>query len=59
MEGLYKSKGKFGLDAKLKRKELNKVYSRSKRDEILAVRRKMSSGTRDLLSKLPPEAVVV
>lgn len=44
MEGLYKSKGRFGLACKEKRKEFNRLYSQSKRDDLLASRRNMSTG---------------
>ena len=55
MEGLYKSKGRFGVGGKEKRKELNRLQSRSKRDDLLAARRNMAaSGSAG--SKLPPQA---
>lgn len=39
MESLYKSKGKFGLTRREKRRESVKISAKVKRDNIIAARR--------------------
>lgn len=44
MESLYKSKGKFGMLGREKRKESNKLRTQAKRQSIIAARRNMPLG---------------
>lgn len=56
MESLYKSKGKFGMMGREKRKESNKLRTRDKRQSIIAARRNLPlgelNGTSEFSSKL-------
>lgn len=51
MEGLYKSKGRFGLSGREKRKEINRLHSQTKKNDLLASKRKISMGRLDAESK--------
>lgn len=51
MEGLYKSKGKFGLASKERRKECNRLNSQAKRADVIASRRKMPMGALGVASE--------
>ena len=44
MEALYKRKGERGFTDREKRKELYKITSKAKRDDLVASRRKMPLG---------------
>ncbi len=51
MEALYKRKGKVGVGNKEKRKELSRLASKAKREEILDSKRRMPLGELNVAGK--------
>ena len=56
---LYKRRGKIGLTGREKRKEVNKLNSKAKRDDLLASRRRIPLGELNKQGELDSLSMVI